>query len=171
MPLTRRSFVVMAAVATVGVGFVGVNWIGRRLDRLGSLGTLPTPAPPQTETLGDRAEAVLNSAVEALLGPDVDRDRYMDCFRWRAENIDGLNANYAEFAEWADSQAMRAFSHAFDECTPDERRQVLDGDPPSRRVPQEILNFYALTDAWVAVGYDDWPGSPRGLDSYVRQPG
>jgi hypothetical protein len=37
-------------------------------------------------------------------------------------------------------------------------------------IVQEILRLYAGTDAYHALGYDTWPGSPAGLKTYQERP-
>jgi hypothetical protein len=38
-----------------------------------------------------------------------------------------------------------------------------------RHILQPMLELYSLTDAWLGLGYDTFPGDPSGLDSY-REP-
>jgi hypothetical protein len=35
----------------------------------------------------------------------------------------------------------------------------------------EVLALFCQTDAWVALGYEAWPGTPRGLETYREAPG
>jgi len=37
-------------------------------------------------------------------------------------------------------------------------------------VVREILALFVRTDGWVLLGYETWPGTPRGLDSYTQPP-
>ncbi len=32
----------------------------------------------------------------------------------------------------------------------------------------EIIHVFLNTNAWVMLGYENWPGQPRGLENYVR---
>src|SRR5262249_62395582 len=38
-----------------------------------------------------------------------------------------------------------------------------------RHILREVLELFAATDAWLLLGYDAWPGTPRGLDRYRRR--
>ena len=34
----------------------------------------------------------------------------------------------------------------------------------------ETLAVFAATDAWLSLGYETWPGTPRGLETYRQRP-
>jgi hypothetical protein len=37
-------------------------------------------------------------------------------------------------------------------------------------IVRQILALFSQTDGWVLLGYESWPGTPRGLESYTRAP-
>ena len=40
----------------------------------------------------------------------------------------------------------------------------------ARRAEASHLALFVRTDGWVLLGYETWPGTPRGLDLYTRPP-
>jgi hypothetical protein len=117
---------------------------------------------------------------EALVDRPLERARYEDFYRFRAENVPGYHTLYAHFAAAADSKSEALFSKRFSDATYAERRAVLDElhQPRDRRVRvrplfdpwpgryqrfliRETLALYDDTDAWLELGYGAWPGMPR----------
>ena len=37
-------------------------------------------------------------------------------------------------------------------------------------IVRDILLLFLRTDAWTLLGYEAWPGTPRGLDRYTQAP-
>lgn len=141
----------------------------------------PPPASPPGE-LDAATTTALAAAAEALVGEAGRAPRYLDPFRWRAANLPGYLDVYRRFARFVDTSAFAALP-------PEDRRRLLVARfPPGRlrqallgwmapergllrrHVVEEILATYAATDAWTDLGYDGWPGQPRGLDAYRRPP-
>jgi hypothetical protein len=39
-----------------------------------------------------------------------------------------------------------------------------------RYIVRDILVLFLRTDAWTSLGYEAWPGTPRGLERYTQAP-
>jgi hypothetical protein len=37
-------------------------------------------------------------------------------------------------------------------------------------IVRDILLLFLRTDAWTSLGYEAWPGTPRGLERYTQAP-
>jgi len=172
-------------------------WL-RRTASPGLSNAAPGPlAAPLRETLLAAVEALL-AAAEATAGPlkddpqaaaSFDARPYAEMLRSRAEGIAGYRQLYRRFAAAADRRAAEAGAPSFAAAPPALRRRLLaDLCPPGRLarlrlgltdadrarfrlyVVQEILDLYAATGAWTALGYAAPPGVPRGLDAYTGPP-
>ena len=193
--LTRRRFLtVLTGVALGGMTLWLLRpWtrgiLARLSGRYESL-THPALARAATGTLGPRALQVLQAAVSTLVDTAVERSHYVEYFTWRAENLPGYRQLYEEFARRLDLAAARRDGGGFAEGDAESRRRVLQKidlqrgslrtvavaliDPDWLRFEQyvvrEVLALFVRTDGWVLLGYETWPGTPRGLDFYTRPP-
>lgn len=143
-------------------------------SRLGNHRTAP-PVDWKAVPAGELAAPdllVLTATVRALF--DVkSTDHYANVFRWRAANQAG------------DRGVMQAYVVEMNRLTPnfaaaDRKAQLAALEAGVFLSPRlEALLFYtnivdlifmtySLTDAWIAQGYDAWPGTPRGFDSYMK---
>jgi hypothetical protein len=142
--------------------------------------------------LSESALEALLAASAVAIGFSVDMAKYADLFRWRAANLPGYRDLYEEFAERADSVAMRRGGVSFASGATGLRQAVLAEVFGTARSVEtrlgriaagifqrhrlrlrdhtvgEALLLFARTDALVLLGYDGWPGQPRGLDAYTR---
>ena len=161
--ITRRQLIVLGGVG--GVVALGAGWLLRRRG----------PAPdPWTLPLGDLADPerqTLEATVLALF--DVPKTiHYTEMFAWRARNLAGdravqvafvaeMNRRLAGFASASRSARLVALQDAV----------FLARDAHSAlfysHVITPIVIKYSLTDAWIAQGYDAWPGTPRGFETYL----
>lgn len=188
MPLSRRSLLragLVAAGAAAGWGgFVALregpetvaSWRAR-LREAASPALPPAPTGPLDEGTLD----ALLAAAGAWVGDAAGEPRYAALYRSRAESLPGYLRLYRRFVE--------RLGPGFAAQTRDERlAAVTDLAPPGRLarvrlglagderllfrrfVALETLTLYAATDAWTALGYAAWPGTPRGLEAYTRPP-
>jgi hypothetical protein len=135
----------------------------------------------------------LLAAAETLIAYPIDTARYADFFRWRSEHLPGHRALYERFAATVNHAAARARGCQFAACEPATRREILaarfdvravrgrldrlrvsvrEHDWPlfDTYIVRPITLLFASTDAWRIGGYGAWPGTPRGLDDYLRGP-
>ena len=199
MILSRRRFLQLSVVGAVGATTVLVAaysakaWLWAPLRtlyaRLRSPGLADAPMGPlSVETLN-----ALLAATTALAGVPVQLAHYEDFFRWRAENLRGYKALYEQFAAALALRARRAAGCAFVDCSRQMQQKVLEERPQLRSgdtrwhkarvavferewlrfdqyVVRDILLLFLRTDAWTSLGYEAWPGTPRGLERYTQAP-
>ena len=156
---------------------------------------LLSPALEETPT-GPLSEGALNTllvATRALAGVPVQIAHYEDFFRWRAENLRGHTTLYEHFAAALDRRARRSVGCDFVACSPQMQQKILATLPQVRSadtrwhrvrvavlerewvrfdqyIVRSILLLIYRTDAWTLLGYEAWPGTPRGLDRYTQAP-
>jgi hypothetical protein len=192
MRLTRRKFfgiLVAAAVGGSGAMYAGrrraAAWYRRLVDP--SVGNEPT-GPLKPETL-----KALLAATETLIDYPLDLGHYAGLFSWRAENLPGHRALYEQFAATVNDAASQTRGCDFALCEPAVRQKILAPafqvraargrldrmrmNARSREwvlfdlhIVRPVTLLFARTDAWRMAGYDAWPGTPRGLEEYVRAP-
>ncbi len=132
----------------------------------------PRLDPTPTGALDPATVAVLVATAEALVDMPLDATRYGEYFRWRAQHVPGYLTLYTEFATGDPQFRRRLIARA--RSGAGRVRKALDGVLRrdqlryERYVLREILELFDATDAWVLLGYEDWPGLPRGLESYTR---
>jgi len=157
--------------------------------RLLSPGLEDAPAGP----LSAGALNTLLVATRALAGVPVQIAHYEDFFRWRAENLRGHKALYEQFAAALNHRARRAVGDNFADCSRQTQQKILEELPQVRSagtrwyrvrvavlerdwvrfdqyIIRNILLLFCRTDAWTLLGYEAWPGTPRGLDRYTQAP-
>ena len=153
----------------------------------------PSLEDAPTGPLSARALNALLVATRALAGVSVRIAHYEDFFRWRAENLLGYKALYEQFAAALDSRARRSVGCDFVDCSPRMQQKILEKVPQvrsantrwdkvrvsvlerdwllfDRYIVRDILLLFSRTDAWTLLGYEAWPGTPRGLDRYTQAP-
>lgn len=178
---SRRKFLRnLAGVTAVAAGIGSAGWfVQRQAQPL----TVVVPNPPDIDRFDERTIAVLMRLVEAVFinYPPRSMDHYQTHLQWRADNIDGHAAYYARVAVKLHEQALSQFGLGFVGASLNDRRTIIDDDlaqyvESSTNLPTEgtdirallddLLRYYMHTDAYLLVGYDSWPGLPRGLTSY-----
>lgn len=129
----------------------------------------------------------------ALVGVPMQIAHYEDFFRWRAENLRGYKALYEQFAAALDRRARQSVGCDFVGCGRRMQQKVLEELPQVRSaqtrwhrvrvavferewlrfdqyIVHDILLLFLRTDAWTSLGYEAWPGTPRGLERYTQAP-
>lgn len=143
---------------------------------------------------GHLPEAVVNALLkttQTLVDSEVvETTHYAAFFRWRAETLGGYHALYERFVATLDRAAKEAGARDFAACGVVRRRQILQQIDPTRDpvariyaivfrrdalrfekyIFRQILTLFSQTDGWVLLGYESWPGTPRGLESYTKAP-
>jgi hypothetical protein len=153
----------------------------------------PTLEDAPTGTLSVKALNVLLETTRALAGVPIQIAHYEDFFRWRAENLRGYKAIYEQFAAILDRRARRSGGCDFVKCNRQMQQKMLQELPQLRDantkwhkvrvavlereslrfdqyIVHDILLIFLRTSAWTLLGYEGWPGTPRGLDRYTRAP-
>lgn len=146
-----------------------------------------TPTGP----LSEQALQALQATTRALVDTPVEMTHYAIFFQWRSENLRGYRDLYEEFALSLNQAARRAAHRPFAECDIAVKQNILAKvdltgvgslarlvrgmfDPNWLRfekyIVREILALFVRTDGWVLLGYESWPGIPRGLDQYTKAP-
>jgi hypothetical protein len=182
---SRRAF--LAAAAAAALGFLGAVREFER--RLASPLLSRTPPGPLTAS----QVRTLLAAASAVAGQPLREAHYAAFFRWRVEHLPGHRRLYASFCATVDRAAARTDGRAFAACDATMRRRILEpafrtrararASAPwldrllgrewvlfDRHIVSEALALFAATDAWLALGYEAWPGTPRGFDRYRRPP-
>ncbi len=145
--IARRSFI--AALASA-VGAVGAALHRRRTS---------SPSPSQDDLATAR---ILLAATAAVVGMSFERSHYESYFTWRLAHLPDASAAYRRAAASLERAAREELGAAFDRASDRDRARLCERclDPALRR---EILELFAATDAWTALGYDGWPGMARGF--------
>jgi hypothetical protein len=146
-----------------------------------------------TGPLSARTRNALLGVTGALLGMPVQIAHYEDFFRWRSENLRGYKTLYEQFAAALDLRARRSAGCNFVDCNLQMQQKILANLPQvssaetrwdkvrvsvlerdwvlfDRYIVREILLLFSKTDSWTLLGYEAWPGTPRGLDRYTQAP-
>ena len=187
--LSRRRFLtIVSLVAGVSAAGAVQRWGIGQLTSLWSriYGALADPGLKDATKglLGEGTFRALLATTEALVGTQVETSHYEAFFRWRSENLTGYRDLYERFAVVVDRAAKEARKPDFASCEMAVRREILqrmtprtyalvferDGLRFEKYIFQQILALFSRTDAWILLGYESWPGTPRGLDSYTKAP-
>lgn len=200
MDASRRNFLKLLITATGGslIGYGTFRYLATRFpNQVWELSDwLITPDLDQTST-GPVSEAILQTltvAVQSLLGMSLETtSHYADYFRWYAENRPGYKALYERFVATLDQSSEKLAGCNFINCDTSTHNKILEKAFQVRvstsriermrtnvfdrdwvlfdkYIVREIFNLFAKTDALILLGYDSWPGTPRGLDGYTELP-
>jgi hypothetical protein len=196
--LSRRHFL-QAAVLMAGLLMASVLSVRRWRSALWSSlrsqlqELFANPALPDAPTghLPEASVSALLVTTHTLVDTAVETTHYAAFFRWRAETLGGYRALYERFVAALDRAAKEAGEPNFAACGMARRRQILqqidltrdraskiyaivfrrDALRFEKYILRQILELFSQTDGWVLLGYESWPGRPRGLASYTRAPG
>jgi hypothetical protein len=193
--LSRRSFlrvVLSLAGLLFGGAFAVRNWGGTLTSRLRRILTHPTLGDAVAGPLPGAVVRALVAATQGLVDTEIETTHYAAFFRWRAEMLRGYRALYERFVAELDRAARKAGVLDFANCETARRRAILQqidvADPAGRfsrlhawvfrrdslrfkkYILDEVLELFSRTDGWVLLGYESWPGTPRGLESYTKAP-
>lgn len=189
MPISRRRFLKFLAVgaASTTLGYILVRHSRPTLKR-----QLTDPGLPEdtlTGLLDTQTLQVLMATTEALINIRIETTHYENFFRWRSENVRGYKTLYEQFALTVRTIAGCNFA----ECDIATRRRILERAFQVRNltsrwdtvrtgilerdwlrfdkyIVHEIFALFVRTDAWIVLGYESWPGTPRGLATYRQAP-
>jgi hypothetical protein len=181
MIVTRRRFLSLSVVIAGGAATALMTaqsvkaWLLVPFRALYHQLLSPSLEDAPTGTPSARALNALLGTTRALAGVPVQRAHYEDFFRWRAENLGGYKAIYEQFAEALDDRAWRSVGYDFVDCSRETQQEILDVFERNwlffeRYIVRDILALFYKTDAWTLLGYEAWPGTPRGLDRYTQPP-
>ena len=168
-------------------------WFLASLRALHTRLLFPGPGDAPTGPLSAEALNTLLVTTEALVGVSVLIAPYEDFFRWRAENLRGYKALYEQFTAALDRRARRSVGCNFVDCSQQMQQQMLEELPLvhgtntvwrkvrvvvlerewlrfDRYIVHDILLLFLRTDAWILLGYEARPGTPRGLERYTQAP-
>ncbi len=190
MALSRRTFLgaVSVSAAVAGASLVGVLRAARTVAR--RLGP-PVVNDAATGELSVNQLRTLLAAAGAVAGAPIRQEHYAAFFRWRAAHARGHRRLYERFCAAVDRAARGLEGVAFAGCSLQAQNRILDrafrarADAAvpgpwlrrlreydwqlyERHILREVLALFAATDAWLLLGYDAWPGTPRGFDRYRR---
>jgi hypothetical protein len=192
MTLSRRTFLGAVSVFAAAGGAAGfglrqaTHLVTRRLGP-------PVIDDAPTGELSVIQLRTLLAAAAAVAGAPIRQEHYAAFFRWRAAHLRGHARLYARFCAAVDRAAHGAAGVAFAGCGVEVQRRILerafraradaavtgvslrrlldyDWRLYERHILREVLALFAATDAWVLLGYETWPGTPRGLERYRRAP-
>lgn len=164
--LTRRS---VAGLIAAGGGALTLGMIGKRL-RHPRPGKVPSHGP--TGTIDGQTLALLMATAQTLTGLEKPDGPYGEYYAYQALNRPGYLDIYRAFGEALLHMAGAKTASAFARMSVDRRWSILEavsrssGDRFDVPIHHETLAVFMRTDALKLLGYDGWPGSPRGLASY-----
>ena len=199
MILSRRRFLRLSVVVAVGAMTVlmaaqsAKAWLLAPFRALYARLLSPGLEDAPTGPLSAGALNTLLVTTGALAGVPVQIAHYEDFFRWRAENLRGYKTLYEQFAAALDRRARRLVGCDFVDCSRQMQQKMLEELPQVRSantrwhrvrfavferewlrfdqyIIHDILLLFLRTDAWTLLGYEAWPGTPRGLDRYTQAP-
>jgi hypothetical protein len=199
MILSRRRFMRLAVVSAVGAttallaAYSAKAWLRAPLRTLYARLRSPGLEDAPTGPLSVGALDTLVAATTALADVPVQLAHYEDFFRWRAEHLRGYKALYEQLAAALAGRASRAAGCDFVECSREMQQKILEERPQLRSgnsvwrkarvavlerewlrfdqyIVRDILLLFLRTDAWISLGYEAWPGTPRGLERYTQAP-
>jgi len=185
--------VALGAITVLMVAQSAKDWLLAPLRALYSRLLSPSLADAPTGPLSAGALNTLLMATRALAGVPVQTAYYEDFFRWRAENLRGNKALYERFAAALDRRARRLVGCDFVDSSQQMQEKIIKKLPQLRSastrwdrvriavlerewllfdqfIVRDILLLFFRTDAWTLLGYEAWPGTPRGLDQYTQAP-
>lgn len=190
MSVSRRTFVgaVSTGAAVAGASVLGVLHAAHVVAR--RLGPPVVDDDARGELSANQLRTLL-AAAAAVAGAPIRQEHYAAFFRWRAAHARGHLKLYERFCAAVDRAAKgmegvafadssletqnrildRAFRARADAAVPGpwlRRLREYDWQLYERHILREVLELFAATDAWLLLGYDAWPGTPRGLDRYRR---
>ena len=191
MPLSRRALIGLLSVGAAGITAGALRWRS---------GLHAPPRPIWPPSLDDAPTAAVSAdgsrtllaAVRAIILEPIDAAHYATFLNWRAEHLPGYHALYERFRATVDGVARREEGLPFAQCAVASQRRILrpalDVSPEQRPrnlpprgderdwalyhlyIVREVLALFARTDAWILLGYEAWPGTPRGFARYVQAP-
>lgn len=194
MLISRRRFLKTLTVITVSTG-LGVTLLPSMLPaphriarKLYNYWLIIDTSPGSLDT---HTLQTLLTAAETLLNIPVEKRHYEDFFRWHAENLGGFKDIYSRITVVLDRSARQFHRNKFIDCNAAEKHKIIGKALNLRK--SKVLKFwtgifdknwllfepyfvrpvhklFTETDALILLGYDSWPGKPRGLVRYTQKP-
>lgn len=164
--LTRRA---VAGLIAAGGGALTLGLIGKRLHHRRP-GKVPSHGP--TGPIDAQVLAALMATAQTLTGLDEPGGHYSEYYTYQALHHPGYLDIYRDFAATLLRAVEAKTASAFAEISLDRKWSILEaisrssGDRFDVPIHHETLAVFMRSDALKLLGYDGWPGSPRGLPSY-----
>lgn len=190
MTTTRRSFlkVILLLAGGLIIGYTAVKRIFP-IRNLYIKFVSPELKKAPVGTINQHVVKTLLAVTEHIIEYPIEEEHYKDYFRWRAENLKGYKNLYEQFTSSLDYTAKNLCNCDFIKCDKSKQHQIVKSIGPSgkfdklkkrifketwlsaeRYIFSEVLSLFAITDAWLVIGYKTWPGQPRGLYEYTQPP-
>lgn len=189
--INRRKFLIFLATGSAAaiVGSVIIFRSPDSSDRLLDSLLLPEDIPP-----GGLNKATLNTLIamaEALAGRQNLQGDYSNYFNWRSQNFAGYRSRYERFSKILQHKSLKMTKRNFGDNPLKLRLTVINSFRPflkkvqkkkqpnlsddplfqfEKFIIQETLHLFARTDAFLALGYDSFPGQARGFETYRKLP-
>jgi hypothetical protein len=137
-----------------------------------------------TSPLGEETLKILIAMAEALTGRSTLQGDYAGYYHWRAQNLQGYKTRYERFADLLQARSIAATKRNFGDNPMNVRLEIVNSFRPAfqksksetglrtfeKYIIQETLHLFARTDAFLALGYDSFPGQARGFETYRKLP-
>jgi hypothetical protein len=181
--------VTLAGLTLVGA-FAARRWGAALKFRLYWLLTNPSLGDAPQGPVPEGVVRALVAATQALVDTEIEPTHYAT-LRWRAGTLRATEPP-GEPGAALDRAATEAGDRDFVSCGMARRQAILRqidvtgaADRASRiyamvfrrdsfrfekYIFRQVLVLFSQTDGWVLLGYESWPGIPRGLESYTKAP-
>lgn len=134
------------------------------------------PGPNDRGPLDVSVLAVLMATAQTVTGVTDLQGYYEDYYDHQAKQHVGYNTLYGAYVKRVNNDAGRSGFKSFVTCDGAARAQIIGrvrgfigGDRQFEKpIFQETLAIFGKTDAWLQLGYDAWPYSPRTVESYLK---
>ncbi|GAB4513767.1 MAG: hypothetical protein OHK0046_14910 [Anaerolineae bacterium] len=193
MTTSRRDFLKLAAGITAAAAGIGVPAVLLILSQQEDAPPFFPGDAATTEALAASvtdAEAIatmMHVAEAVFINQPITRSTYESFYTYCAAHVPGYAETYRQFAALLNAAAERTHDTGYADLTLAARREMLapglallesgfsptesiqpEWDIYTRRVLMETINLFMYRDAWLVLGYPQWPGMPRGLESYQQ---
>jgi hypothetical protein len=183
MSFSRREFLKTLSIATLSAAGLSVGYLFG--DAYLRNSTFLLDLIPDLDELDQADLDILALMVKPIFinYPEIDSGRYRVMYQTRAEEFSVIRKAYWQCAQSLRGRAEAKFQDKVENLTPIQRRELLMPElsqqvlerteiTSEQRAIQELVHitlvYFLSTDAYILVGYDGWPGEPRGFDSYQQ---
>jgi hypothetical protein len=155
MVIPRRSLVLSAALTAIAGA---VAWLKLRAR--------PRPTPPDLQETVRR----LMLLTRAIIRLPVEDTHYENYYIWRLTNLPAERQRYQRLVGEIGEAGTSAHAET-GQGDQDALLAVQQTHPEDlATLRREVLALFARTDALVHLGYESWPGTPRGFLGLTRRP-
>lgn len=174
MTISRRTFLKsLAAVTVAAAGGIALD----QFIELSNRQYLPDVPPGE---LDDDTLRVLLALTETVFAayPLSSTAHYRRYYRYRAGHVAGERAAMQETVSRLNAAAQQQFRADFLALSAENRRTLItphlnayhaeQGAQALAIVLSRMLMLYMHTDAYLILGYEQWPGQARGLETYQQ---